>query len=122
METPFTIPLAAFWGWLARHPNCVLRAGTPEAALYDDDDLHWIFFTEEPATMVVQLLRGKRPLAELVLDPEQITYVQALPPERDDEHVFELISEGDHEPFAAYYFVLVHGYGADEEPPQSRVH
>ena len=36
MEPPFTLPFEKFWNWLVTHPNCILRAGTPEAVLYDD--------------------------------------------------------------------------------------
>ena len=60
MDAPFTVTFDAFWSWISLHPDCMLRAGTPEAVIYDDDDLHWHLLAEEPATMVVQALRGKR--------------------------------------------------------------
>ena len=104
-----TMPFDEFWRWLMAHPNCILRAGTPDSVLYDDEDLHWHFAAEEPSTLLVQVLRGKRLLGELLLDPEQISYVQAAPPERADEHVFELMVENEQERFAAYFFALVHG-------------
>jgi len=35
-----TLSFQAFWTWLQAHPNCILRAGTPEVVLYDDDLLY----------------------------------------------------------------------------------
>ncbi len=124
MEPPFTLPFETFWRWVITHPNCILRAGTPEAAIYDDDDFHWNFAAEGTATLIVQVLRGKRLIGEMLIEPEQITYVQGVQGQRDDEHVFELISENEKTNLAAYFFVLVHGYEAeDEEPfPPGRVH
>src|ERR671935_111677 len=29
-----TLSFGAFWTWLQAHPNCILRAGTPEVVLY----------------------------------------------------------------------------------------
>ena len=55
-----TLAFDAFWTWLQAHPNCIIRAGTPEAVLYDDEDLHWHFTAEGSDTLVVQVLRGKR--------------------------------------------------------------
>ena len=40
-----------FWNWLAAHPNCILRAGTPEAVLYDDEEFHWHFAAEGGGTL-----------------------------------------------------------------------
>jgi hypothetical protein len=114
MDPPFTLPFDTFWRWLMAHPNCILRAGTPHTVLYDDEDLHWHFAAEDEHTLLVQVLRGKRLVGELLVDPEQLTYVQALPRERDDEHAFEVIVETENDRFAAYFFVLVHGF-EDEE-------
>ncbi|MCU0304282.1 MAG: hypothetical protein MUC56_09530 [Thermoanaerobaculales bacterium] len=118
-----TMPFDDFWRWLVGHPNCIVRAGTPEAVLYDDEDLHWHFFEEEPGSLVIQVLRGKLLVGELLLAPELISYVQGMPGEREDEYIFELVTESENESYAAYYFVLVHGFGDDAEPgPASRVH
>jgi len=123
MDAPFTLRFETFWSWLTAHPNCVVRAGTPETVLYDDDDLHWYFGPEGESTLLAQVLRGKRLLGELLLEPDQIAYVQAVPPEREGEHVFELISEAEGSSFTAYFFVLVHGFEEDEEPSApGRVH
>ena len=123
MERPFTMPLDRFWAWLSSHPNCIVRAGTPEAVIYDDDDLHWTFASEVPQTLVAQLLRGKRLVGEVLIDPEQVSYVEALPLENPDEHVFELVSEAEDDRFAAWFFVLVHGLDDDDaEVAAGRVH
>lgn len=124
MDPPFTLPFETFWSWVATHPNCILRAGTPEAVLYDDDDFHWHFAGEGATTLLVQVLRGKRLIGEMLIEPEHVTYVQGVQGERDDEHVFELISETETDHVAAYFFVLVHGYETEEEQtiPPGRVH
>jgi hypothetical protein len=122
METPFTLPFATFWSWLMSHPNCILRAGTPEAVLYDDEDLHWHFAAEGEHTLLVQVLRGKTLLGELLLEPSQVSYVQLVPPERPDEHTFELMSDVETEPFTAYFFVLTHGWEEETLHSPGRVH
>ena len=93
-----------------------------EGDLFDDDDVHWEFTAEEPGTLVIQVVRGKRLVGELLIDPEQVAYVEAVPPERDDEHVFELITETENDRFAAWFFVLVHGWQAEDGVSEGRVH
>ena len=66
-------------------------------------------------TLLVQVLRGKRLIGELLLDPDQITYVQGVAGQREDEHIFELITEGEKDRIAAYFFVMAHGYEDAEE-------
>jgi hypothetical protein len=124
MDDQRTLSFAEFWSWLLGHPDCILRAGTPEAILYDDEELHWSFTEEEPRTVVAQLLRGKLLVGELLIAPDQIAYVQALTPDREDEFVFELVteSETENELFPAYFFVLVHGYSGDRDETVGRVH
>ncbi len=122
MDPPFTMPFDTFWTWLLTHPNCILRAGTPEAVLYDDEDLHWHFASEPPNTLLVQVMRAKRLLGELLLDPEQVAFVQGLPVETEDEHVFELVSEEDDERVTIFFFVLVHGYEDESTFTPGRVH
>lgn len=114
MDAPFTVTFETFASWLQRHPDCILRAGTPETVVFDAEDLHWTFVPEEEGVLVVQVLRGKRLAAELVVEAEQVAYVEARPPERADEHVFELVSESEGEQFAAWFFVMVHPW--DESP------
>ncbi len=43
-----TLAFDEFWRWLVLHPNCIVRAGTADSVLYDDDDLHWHFANEGP--------------------------------------------------------------------------
>lgn len=110
---PLTLSVDKFWSWLQSHPNCILRAGTPETVLFDDDDYHWHFSSEEDGTLLVQLIRGKRYVGEIAVVPGDIAYVQVEPREQD-EFLFELISETDKDRVAAYHFVLSHGYDAEE--------
>jgi hypothetical protein len=122
MDAPFTLTFETFWKWLTLHPSCIVRAGTPEAALYDDEDLHWIFAAEDASTLLVQLLRGKKLVGELFVEPESINHVEAVPSQRDDEHIFELIATGEQDRFVAYFFVLVHGFDEEAPPSTGRVH
>ncbi len=122
MDAPYTLPFDRFWGWLIGHPNCIVRAGTPEAVLYDDDDLHWTFGIEDDHTLLVQALRGKRLVGELLVEGDQVSYVEAVPQDHADEHVFELISETEADRFAAFFFVLTHGFDPEDAPTHPRVH
>ena len=91
--------------------------------IFDHEDFHWHFAEETDGTLLVQLVRGKRLLGEMLLESEQVAYVEAVPQEHEDEHPFELISEASGERFAPYFFVMAHGY--DEEATtftRSRVH
>ena len=115
-----TLSLAGFWAWLMIHPNCILRAGTPEAVVYDDPDIHWGFGTEENETLVIQAIRGKRPLGEILVAPEQVAWVRGFTGEIDGEYIFEMMAESDTEPFAAYFFVMTHGM--DDDDPGAKVH
>lgn len=122
MQETVTISFEPFWSWLATHPNCILRAGTPEAILYDDEDLHWHFGAEGSNVQVVQVLRGKRLVGELLVESDQVSYVQGAAGEEEGEFVFELISENEREQVASWFFVLSHGYETDETPSHGRVH
>jgi len=121
-EPRTTLPFDVFWEWLGRHYNCVVRAGTPETVLYDDDDLHWTFVEDEGGAVVAQLIRGKRLVAELFIEPEQVAYVQDTPSDNAEEHTFELVSETGSDRFTPFFFVLTHGLEVDEETSPRRVH
>ncbi len=58
------------------------------------------------------------------MEPEQVTYVQGVQGQREEEHVFELIVESEKDRVVAYFFVLAHGYESEEEESFSpgRVH
>lgn len=122
METPVTLPFETFWRWLLAHPNCILRAGTPETALYDDEHLHWNFATYESGTLVVQMLHGKRLVGDLVVDPEMVAYVQSMEGDEEGEHMFELISETETDRTAVYFFAMAHGYDDETGEPSGPVH
>jgi len=115
-----TLAFDEFWRWLVLHPNCILRAGTADSVLYDDDDLHWHFSNEGPDAYLCQLIRGKRLLGELVVRPEAVSYVQGYRGDHEDEFVFEMISEGEEDRTAAYFFVLSHAFDAPETPTTGR--
>lgn len=114
-----TLPFDTFWSWVLLHPNCILRAGAADAVVYDDDDLHW-HFAADGSVLYVQVIRGKRIQAELVLESERIAYVQDLGEEREGEFVFELISETENDRSALYYFVMAHAYEEAEPTVRSR--
>jgi hypothetical protein len=114
-----TLSFDAFWGWLQAHPNCIIRAGTPEAVLYDEENLHWHFTVEGNDTQVVQLVRGKSLVGELLVAPADIAYVQGVAGE-EEEFVFELISESETDRVAAYHFVLSHAYDGQQRPSSGR--
>ena len=118
-STP-TLSFDDFWKWLVLHPNCILRAGSPDAVLYDDQDFHWHFATEGADLALVQVIRGKRLIGELLVQPEPVAYVQTFEGDHEDEHIFELISENEKDRYAAYFFVLSHGFDEDGFPPTAR--
>ncbi|MBP8810822.1 MAG: serine/threonine protein kinase [Kofleriaceae bacterium] len=111
-----TLTFPKFWTWLQAHVNCIVRAGTPEVVLFDHDDFHWTLLTEDDATRVVQLARGKELVGELVLFPAEIAYVQVEPGEQEGEFVFDCMIETEAAREVAYHFVMAHGYEADEHP------
>lgn len=119
---PHTIPFDVFWSWVVGHPNCIARVGTPEAILYDDDDLHWRFETDEDNRCMVQLVRGKHLVGELIVEPDSVAYVEESEGDIEGEFHFDLISEEEEERLVAWYFVLSHGYEGEDTHPQARVH
>lgn len=108
-----TLPFENFWGWLTRHPNCILRAGTANTVLFDDEDLHWHFASDETG-LYVQVIRGKRLQGEMILDAEQIDYVEAFGEQETGEYGFEIINESAGDRTVAYFFVLSHGFDDDD--------
>jgi hypothetical protein len=121
VETGATLAFDRFWRWLKRHPDCILRAGTPDAFLYDQDDLHWRIDEDDDRVPTVQLLRGKALLAELAIEVREVLFVQVTPdPEGEaGQTVFELVGGSGDEPYPVYHFVLAHGFedeGAGHRP------
>ena len=112
-----TLPFERFWKWLKHHPNCILRAGTSETWLYDQDDLHWHLEDSPERRASVQLSRGKQVLGEMALDVRDVAFVQAtLDSEEDGErrYLFEVVGGDKAEPYAVYHFLVAHGF--EDEP------
>jgi hypothetical protein len=111
-----TLPFDKFWRWMQSHQNCILRAGTPEAVLFDREELHWNLLVEDDTTYVVQLAQGKDLLGELLVFPAEIAYVQAEPGEHEGEFLFECVNETTEAREVAYHFVLAHEYDDGGHP------
>lgn len=111
VETGSTLEFERFWRWLKRHIHCIVRAGTPDAFLYDQEDLHWHLDEDEDRTPVVQLMRAKELVAELVIASRDLLFVQVLPDPDGEagQHLFEVIGGGPGDPRPVYHFVLTHG-------------
>ncbi len=117
--------LDSFWNWLVLHPNCVIRAGSVDTLLCDDEDFHWHFVAESGNLLIVQMIYGKRLVGELLIDRERVAYVQSSQGEHDNEHVFELISETERERISAWVFIMSHGVEDEaeaEEPAHAMPH
>ena len=116
---PVTLPFEKFWAWLQGHSNCIVRAGTADVVLFDHDDYHWhLAADQEDNVLLVQLVRGKELVGEVVLMPSDITYVQCEPADAE-EFIFECVVETEVARDVAYHFVLSHGY-EDEQPQSTR--
>lgn len=111
VATGSTLTFDRFWRWLKRHSNCIVRAGTPDCFLHDQEDLHWHLDEDDDRVPTVQLVRGKQVLAEVAIDVRDVLFVQQLPdPEGEaGQFLFELVGGGD-EPYAVYHFVLGHAF------------
>ena len=121
-DSTTTMSIDSFWTWLTGHPNCILRAGSREAAIYDDDDLHWHLAREGGGTLLVQLVRGKRLMGELLIPHEKIAYVQGGLGDQQGEFVFELVTDSESVEPASFFFVLTHGFDSQGEMDSGRVH
>lgn len=117
-----TLTFETFWRWLNAHVNCILRAGTPEAVLFDHEDFHWTITDEDEHTKVVQVARGKELVGELVVFPAEISYVQAEPAETEGEFLFECVVEGENAREVAYHFVMAHEYETAEHKSEKWTH
>ena len=93
VETGSTLTFEKFWRWVKRHPHCILRAGTADAFLYDQDDLHWRLDEDAARVPTVQLF------VQVTPDPEG----------EAGQFLFEVIG-GDAEPYPVYHFLLAHGF------------
>lgn len=118
VQTGTTLKFDRFWRWLRDHSNCVLRAGTEEVWLFDSDDVHWHFEEDGQRNPVVQLIRGKRLTAELVMDVRDVLFVQATSePGGSGEQatLFEIVAGPGGEQFSAYHFLMAHPFDEEAE-------
>lgn len=106
--------LETFWNWLHEHHNCIVRAGTSDAWLYDQDDLHWHLYEDMGSKYGVQLMRGKQTVAELAIGGSDVMYVEMAPSSETQGHFeFQLMGGQDQDMYAVYHFVMAHGYEED---------
>ena len=111
-DTGATLQFERFWRWLKDHASCILEAGTPTTTLFDFEDFHWIFAQEEDGRVIAQVVRGKSIVSELIVDPSEITYVQATPDAEGADRgqwIFECMGGKAQEEYVAVFFVLAHG-------------
>jgi hypothetical protein len=117
-----TLSFETFWEWVTSHPNCILRVGTRNAVVFDDDDFHWHFTMDSAASLLVQVIRGKRLVGEILIPRQDIDFVQGVVGDQEGESVFELVGGDESSQSTLYFFVMTHGYEAQEEPDTRRVH
>src|SRR5688500_16894877 len=77
VQTGTTLTFDRFWTWLKDHANCILRAGTQDTWMFDSEELHWHFEADARHNPTVQLIQGKKLLAEIVMDVRDVMFVQA---------------------------------------------
>lgn len=117
MDTGDTLSIEEFWRWLVEHPNCILRVGSADVSLFDLDELHWGFEEDGDGNRIVQLLRGKSLVGELVLDVRDARYVQWMPDQESSDrgyYLFEIVAGPKEEAYAVYHFLMAHGLDHQE--------
>jgi hypothetical protein len=116
--------LDKFWRWLQEHHNCIVRAGTRDAVLYDQDDLHWHLYEDGEHNIVIQLMRGKELMGEFSISRPDVMFVEATPAaEGEGQFEFNLVGGPEGEPLAMYHFLMAHGVEeTDEHGPQAFKH
>jgi len=111
-ETAPPLTFDRFWRWLLDHPNCVVRVGSDDCTLIDHDDLHWDFLEEEEGNVIVQLVKGKALLAELIIARRDVLFVQAsldVESAAQGYWLFELIGGPKDETYAVAHVLMSHG-------------
>lgn len=74
-----TLTYRAFVEWLQEHTNCILAAAWGEATIFDHADLHWELYEEEDRRLVVQSVKGKALIGELVIEGREVHDVTLAP-------------------------------------------
>ncbi|HEX7625291.1 MAG TPA: hypothetical protein VF400_17060, partial [Anaeromyxobacteraceae bacterium] len=59
VETGTTLAFDRFWRFLKQHANCIVRAGTVDTFLYDQEAFHWRLDEDEDRNPVIQLIWAK---------------------------------------------------------------
>ncbi len=116
VETGATLPFERFWRWLKLHANCILRAGTPDADLHDQEAFHWHLEEDDDRNPVVQLVWGKLLVGEMVLALGDVLDVEATPDPGATEpgpFRFEVVAGPKEDPRVAYSFLVAHGFDED---------
>jgi len=111
-STAAPLTFDSFWRWLAEHRNCVLRVGSNDVVLMDNELLHWDFFDEDDGRAVVQAIIGKSLVGEVIIERSEILFVQAsldLESPGSQAWNFELIGGPKDESFPLFSFLLTHG-------------
>ncbi len=87
--------------------------------IFDHDEYHWYMFIDKNGAHVVQLVRGKLLVAEMVVLGGEVVYVFAHS-NAHDEHVFDCMVATPEGTEIAYHFVLAHAFEseADDEAPR----
>jgi hypothetical protein len=125
VETGTTLAFDRFWRWLKHHANCIVRAGTVDTFLHDQEAFHWHLEEDEERNPVVQVVSGKLLVAEMVLDIRDVLYVEATPEVSGGEagqFLFELVGGSKEEPYAVYHFVVAHGLVDEDRHPAGLKH
>jgi hypothetical protein len=110
--TPAPLTFDAFWKWLSEHRNCVVRAGSADAMLFDHDLCHWEFLEEEDGRAVIQQFMGKALLGEVVIERSDVLFVQASPDMEEPgqgQWSFECLGGPREDSYPLYSFVMTHG-------------
>lgn len=105
-----------FWRWLREHAGCIVEAGTTNATLLDFEDYHWVLAEEEDGRTILQMLRGKNIVGELLIHPADVRVVDGSPDiesGNQGQWVFEAMGGPKEDPSVVAYFVMSHGI--DEE-------
>lgn len=115
----YVIEFERFWMWLVRHANCIIEAGSPDCVLFDHDDFHWQIDETVDRQRVVQLLRGKDLVGELVVESRGVLAVHAIGIE-EGRCRFDLVGAQSDE--AVRYFVLAHGFEENQRHARALQH